>query len=77
MTCSKIFSGDLPELVDEIIQHLRNDISTLLWCRLAIPLLWEDPFSTPTKNYHFIEIYLQYLEEKDKEKLQDYVSLNI
>ncbi|CAB5192219.1 unnamed protein product [Rhizophagus irregularis] len=80
MTCSKIFSGDLPELVDEIIQYLRNDISTLyscilvnrLWCRLAIPLLWEDPFSTPTKNYHFIEIYLQYLEEKDKEKLQDY-----
>ncbi|RGB27809.1 hypothetical protein C1646_768622 [Rhizophagus diaphanus] len=80
MTCSKIFSGDLPELMDEIIQYLRNDISTLyscilvnrLWCRLTIPLLWEDPFSTPTKNYHFIDIYLQYLEEKDKEKLQDY-----
>ncbi|GBC49747.2 hypothetical protein GLOIN_2v1875624 [Rhizophagus irregularis DAOM 181602=DAOM 197198] len=36
MTCSKIFSGDLPELVDEIIQHLRNDISTLYSCILNI-----------------------------------------
>ncbi|PKY21564.1 hypothetical protein RhiirB3_435206 [Rhizophagus irregularis] len=32
-----------------------------LWCRLAIPLLWEDPFSNPTKNYNFIEIYLNNL----------------
>ncbi|RGB36186.1 hypothetical protein C1646_758392 [Rhizophagus diaphanus] len=78
MTCSKIFSGDLTELTDEILQYLRNDISTLyscilvnrLLCRLAIPLLWEDTFSIKNfKNYHFIEIYLQYL---DKEKLQDY-----
>src|SRR6266542_6792299 len=50
MTCSKIFSGELSELIDEIIQNFRNDISTLysciffnrLWCRLAIPILWED-----------------------------------
>ncbi|RGB28865.1 hypothetical protein C1646_767305 [Rhizophagus diaphanus] len=69
MTCSKIISGDLPELTYEIIQYLRNDISTLyscilvnrLWCRLTIPLLWEDPFSIKgSKNYHFIEIYLKY-----------------
>ncbi|GBC30875.1 hypothetical protein GLOIN_2v1767282 [Rhizophagus irregularis DAOM 181602=DAOM 197198] len=58
-------TGDLPELTNEIIQYLRNDISTLyscifvnrLWCRLAIPLLWEDPFSIPTQHYHCIEIY--------------------
>jgi hypothetical protein len=44
MTCSKIFSGDIPELTNEIIQYFRNDFSTLhscilvnrLWCRLAI-----------------------------------------
>ncbi|PKC65755.1 hypothetical protein RhiirA1_460630 [Rhizophagus irregularis] len=81
MTYSKIISGDLPELTYEIIQYLRNDISTLyscilvnrLWCRLTIPLLWEDPFSIKeSKNYHFIEIYLKCLNENDKEKLQDY-----
>jgi hypothetical protein len=58
MPCSKIFSGDLPELTYEIIKYFRNDFSTLhscilvnrLWCRLAIPLLWEDPFSNLIKK---------------------------
>ncbi|PKY24700.1 hypothetical protein RhiirB3_527406 [Rhizophagus irregularis] len=73
MTCSKICSGDLPELTNDIIQYLRKDLSTLyscilinrLWCRLAIPLLWEDPFPKKDpfsreylENQHFIEIYL-------------------
>ncbi|GBB91427.1 hypothetical protein RclHR1_18710002 [Rhizophagus clarus] len=77
MTCSKIFSGDLPELINEIIQYFRNDFSTLyscilinrIWCRLTIPLLWENPFSNPTKNYQIIEIYLN---EQDKKKLNEY-----
>jgi hypothetical protein len=80
MACSKIFSGDLPELIDEIIQYFRKDLSTLyscilvnrLWCRLAIPLLWEDPFSIPTQNYHYIEIYLYYLNEDGKAKFNEY-----
>ncbi|PKY19803.1 hypothetical protein RhiirB3_432957 [Rhizophagus irregularis] len=80
MACSKSVFSDLPELVYEIIQYFHNDYKTLsscilvnrLWCRLAIPLLWEDPFSTFTKNCNFIEIYLQYLDDKDKEKLKDY-----
>jgi hypothetical protein len=80
MTCSKIFSGDLPELTNEIIEYFRNDYKTLhscilvsrLWCRLAIPLLWEDPFSIPTENYNFIGIYLRYLNEDDKIKLNRY-----
>ncbi|CAB5192137.1 unnamed protein product [Rhizophagus irregularis] len=80
MACSKIFS-DLPELTNEIIQHFRNDFSTLyscilvnrLWCRLAIPLLWEDPFSKhDPKNYHYIEIYLSKLNEDDKAKFNEY-----
>ena len=66
MSCSKIFLGDLPELIYKIIKNFQNDYSTLhscvlvnrLWCRLAIPLLWENPFSIPTGNYNFIEIYL-------------------
>ncbi|CAB5216592.1 unnamed protein product [Rhizophagus irregularis] len=73
MSCSKIFSGDLPELTYGIIKYFQNDFLTLhscilvsrLWCRLTIPLLWENPFSNPTKNYRFIEIYLQNLSDND------------
>ncbi|GBC03631.1 hypothetical protein RclHR1_05220008 [Rhizophagus clarus] len=80
MSCSKIISGDLPELTNEIIQYFRNDFSTLyscifvnrLWCRLAIPLLWENPFLIPTQNYHCIEIYLSYLNEDGKAKINEY-----
>ncbi|CAB4403175.1 unnamed protein product [Rhizophagus irregularis] len=81
MACSKIFSRALPELINEILPYLRNDYKTLyscilvnrLWCRLAIPLLWEDPFSKKfPKNYRFIEIYLHYLNDNDKAKLNEY-----
>ncbi|RIA86323.1 hypothetical protein C1645_829425 [Glomus cerebriforme] len=80
MAYSKIFSGDLPELTDDIVKYFRNDYKTLhscvlvnrVWCRLAIPLLWRDPFSIPIKNYHFIEIYLHNLNEEDKTKLNEY-----
>ncbi|POG71939.1 hypothetical protein GLOIN_2v1601523, partial [Rhizophagus irregularis DAOM 181602=DAOM 197198] len=48
-----------------------------LWCRLAIPLLWEDPFCIPTQNYRCIEIYLSYLNENDKKKFDEYGIINI
>ncbi|UZO10753.1 uncharacterized protein OCT59_002331 [Rhizophagus irregularis] len=87
MTYSKLFSGNsselgnLPELLCEIIQYFRNDLSTLyscvlvnkLWCRLAIPLLWEDPFSIYAQNFQFIDIYLCNLNEDDKTKFNEYV----
>src|ERR1051326_398534 len=80
MTCSKIFSGDLPELTNKIIQFCRNDYLTLrscilvnrLWCRLTIPLLWEDPFTISTfsaESYRFIEIYLHFLNHNDRARL--------
>jgi hypothetical protein len=84
MTCSKIFLGDIPELINETIQYFQNDFSTLhscilvnrKWCRLAIPLLWEDPFSIKfPENYHFIhfiELYLHNLNDEDKKKLKKY-----
>ncbi|RGB41749.1 hypothetical protein C1646_810508 [Rhizophagus diaphanus] len=80
MSCSKLFSGDLPELTYEFIIYFQNDISTLhscilvnrLWCHLAIPLLWEDPFSFRTGNYNFIEIYLDNLNDDLKSKLSKY-----
>ncbi|GBC09390.1 hypothetical protein RclHR1_08820001 [Rhizophagus clarus] len=88
MTCSKIFS-ELPELLSEIIQYFRCDFSALhscilvdrLWCRLAIPLLWENPFSIihrgncdSIEHYkiRFIEIYLANLNDDDKIKLNKY-----
>ncbi|PKC65590.1 hypothetical protein RhiirA1_460871 [Rhizophagus irregularis] len=79
MSFSKMFS-DLPELTYEIIKYFRNDFSTLhscilvnrLWCRLTIPLLWENPFSIPTRNYNFIDIYLNNLNDDFKSKLNEY-----
>lgn len=70
MTCSKIFSGDLPEITTEIIKYFINDYKTLhsfilvnrLCCRLTIPLLWETPFSAG--NNGFINIYLHNLKIK-------------
>ncbi|PKC58450.1 hypothetical protein RhiirA1_470947 [Rhizophagus irregularis] len=81
MACSKIFLGNLPELINGIIQYFHHDYKTLhscilinrLWCHLAIPLLWENPFSIECpKNYHFIEIYLHNLNDGDKTKLNKY-----
>ncbi|CAB5191655.1 unnamed protein product [Rhizophagus irregularis] len=80
MTCSKIFSGDLPEITYDIIKYFKDDISTLyscvlvnrFWCRLAIPLLWNNPFSIPTRNCKFIETYLHHLNDDLKAKLNEY-----
>ncbi|GBC33996.1 uncharacterized protein OCT59_019109 [Rhizophagus irregularis] len=80
MSSSKIFSGDLPELIYEIIEHFQNDYLTLhscilvnkLWCRLAIPLLWENPFSITTGNYNFIKVYLYNLNKYLKATLSKY-----
>jgi hypothetical protein len=80
MSSSKIFSGDLPELIYEIIEYFQNDYSTLhscilvnkLWCRLAIPLLWENPFSITTGNYNFIKVYLYNLNKYLKATLSKY-----
>ncbi|CAB4403168.1 unnamed protein product [Rhizophagus irregularis] len=85
MACSKFFSGDLSELLNEVIQYFHYDYKTLhscilvnrLWCRLAIPLLWEDLFSIKSiksfDNYRFIEIYLCNLSDDDKTRLNEYV----
>ncbi|CAB4426531.1 unnamed protein product [Rhizophagus irregularis] len=85
MSFSKIFSGNLPELTENIIKYFRNDFSTLyscvlvnrFWCRLAIPLLWENPFSITehsirAKNHNFIGIYLHNLNDELKTELYKY-----
>ncbi|GET65148.1 hypothetical protein GLOIN_2v1871662 [Rhizophagus irregularis DAOM 181602=DAOM 197198] len=51
--------------------------SVRLWCRLAIPLLWENPFSIRTGNYDFIEIYLyNNLNNDFIGKLNEYKTIN-
>src|ERR1043165_839365 len=82
MACSKIFSGDLPEVMTNVIQHLHNDIKSLYSCALvnkflcclAIPLLWKDPFSVKYRenlNYHFIDTYSLFLNDMDKSKIKE------
>ena len=78
MTCSKLFSGNLPEISSDIVKYLRNDFNTLyslslvnrFWCRLAIPLLWEDPFSITcyreNLSLHFLDTYSLFLNDNDK-----------
>src|SRR5688572_17180506 len=81
MACSKLFSGDLPEISTYIIRNLRNNVNTLyslalvnrFWCRLAIPLLWEDPFSIKYQEntFHFIDTYFLFLNDNDKSKVKE------
>ena len=81
MTSSKLFSGNLPEISFNIIKNLRNDFNTLyslalvnrFWCRLAVPLLWEDPFSIKHQedSTHFIDTYCLFLNDNDKNKVKE------
>src|SRR5436190_5005602 len=88
MACSKLFSGDLPEISTHIIQNLRNNFNTLyslalvnrFWCRLAIPLIWEDPFFNIYRenlSFHFLDTYFLFLNDSDKSKLKEIIYYEI
>src|ERR1043166_5057625 len=82
MACSKLFSGDLPEITNYIIQYLRNDLRSLyscilvnrLLCQIAIPVLWEDPFSVRRQRRcsSLLDTYLSFLNNDDKTKLKEF-----
>ncbi|CAI2163862.1 11055_t:CDS:1 [Funneliformis geosporum] len=83
MSCSKLFSGDLPEITNFIIQFLRNDLKSLyscvlvnrLLCRITIPILWEDPFAVMRRDgrtYDFLITYLLFLNDNNKAKLKEF-----
>ncbi|RGB28859.1 hypothetical protein C1646_767298 [Rhizophagus diaphanus] len=56
-----------------IIEHYTRILINKLWCRLAIPFLWKNPFSINyPKNYCYIDVYLHDLSEDDKTKLNEY-----
>ncbi|RIB01780.1 hypothetical protein C2G38_952410 [Gigaspora rosea] len=69
---SKIFMGDMPELMENILNNLNDDIHSLhscalvsrFWSKMSIPILWSDPFSLSRKS-SFIPIYLSSLNEHD------------
>ncbi|CAG8637360.1 10727_t:CDS:1, partial [Funneliformis mosseae] len=74
---------DIPELTSRILQNLHDDHLSLysctlvnrFWCRLTVPILWGDPFSfkfNKNKQFHFLDIYLSFLTEKDKNTLKEF-----
>jgi len=89
MACSKIFSGNLPEITTDIIQYLRNDLKSLyscvlvnrLLCRITIPILWEDPFSVKCQEEYpcsLLDTYLLFFNEDDKTKLKEFgITINL
>ncbi|RIB15115.1 hypothetical protein C2G38_2247853 [Gigaspora rosea] len=70
---SKIFMGNMPELMEKILENLNNEVSSLhscalvsrYWCKMSIPLLWQDPFSF-SRMSSFISNYFSSLCEDEK-----------
>ncbi|KAF0555493.1 hypothetical protein F8M41_017216 [Gigaspora margarita] len=76
---SKIFMGDMPELMENILNNLNNEFKSLYsyafvsrhWCKVSIPILWQDPFSIE-KKFLSISKYFSSLGEDDKLALKGY-----
>ncbi|RIB09037.1 hypothetical protein C2G38_2109622 [Gigaspora rosea] len=76
---SKIFMGDMPELMEKIFKNLNNEIYSLHscalvsrhWCKMSIPQLWRNPFLF-SKSPKFISKYISSLEDNDKFNLKEY-----
>lgn len=68
---SKILTGNMPEIMEKIINNLDKDFYSLHscalvsrhWCTISIPILWRDPFFD--ENSEFISIYLSSLNHND------------
>ncbi|RIB03058.1 hypothetical protein C2G38_2289256, partial [Gigaspora rosea] len=77
---SKIHIGDMPELMENILNNLSNEISSLYscalvsrhWCKMAVPILWQDPFSYNGSPL-FISKYFSSLGEDEKFILKKYL----
>ncbi|KAF0454393.1 hypothetical protein F8M41_001594 [Gigaspora margarita] len=76
---SKIFMGDMPELMENILNNLNNEFYSLYscvlvnryWCKMSIPILWQNPFSFD-QNSLFISKYFSFLDENEKFVLKAY-----
>ncbi|KAF0488030.1 hypothetical protein F8M41_022424 [Gigaspora margarita] len=75
---SKIFTGDMPEMMENILSNLRNEHYSLYscalvnrhWCKISIPILWSDPFSF-NKLPNFISRYFSFLNDDEKTVLRE------
>ncbi|KAF0463369.1 hypothetical protein F8M41_000188 [Gigaspora margarita] len=75
----KILMGDMPELIEHIFKNLNNEISSLYscalvsrhWCKMSIPILWQNPFSFYQRNPLFISNYFSSLDEYEKIGLKE------
>ncbi|RIB26322.1 hypothetical protein C2G38_2030305 [Gigaspora rosea] len=75
---SKIFMGNMPELMEKILNNLNNELYSLYscalvsrhWCKMSIPILWKDPFSFEQKTL-FISKYFSSLDENEKLRLKE------
>ncbi|RIB20414.1 hypothetical protein C2G38_2179334 [Gigaspora rosea] len=71
---SKILMDDMPELMENIVKNLNNEIYSLYscalvsrhWCKISIPILWQDPFSFSRRSPLFISNYFSSLGEYEK-----------
>ncbi|KAF0454392.1 hypothetical protein F8M41_001593 [Gigaspora margarita] len=73
---SKIFMGDMPELMEIILNNLNDEFYSLYsctlvsrhWCKMSIPILWQNPFSFINNNQNplFISQYFSSLDENEK-----------
>ncbi|CAG8611417.1 2649_t:CDS:1 [Funneliformis mosseae] len=86
MACTKLFLGNLPEVTNQIIQYLRNDLKSLYscilvnrhLCQITIPILWEDPFVICRgHHYNFLDIYFSFLDDVDKVELEEKYGIKI
>ncbi|RIB09635.1 hypothetical protein C2G38_2146460 [Gigaspora rosea] len=76
---AKIFMGNMPELMEKILNNLNNEFNSLRscalvsrhWCKMSIPMLWQDPFSFE-QNLLVISIYFSSLGEDEKFILKGY-----
>ncbi|KAF0408066.1 hypothetical protein F8M41_008620 [Gigaspora margarita] len=77
---SKIFMGYMPELMENILNNLNNEFNSLYscalvsryWCKMSIPILWQDPFSQFNQTPLFITRYFSSLGEGEKSTLKKY-----
>ncbi|CAG8505336.1 8836_t:CDS:1 [Funneliformis mosseae] len=69
----------IPDILDEIFRCLSDDRTSLhscilvsrLWCRLAIPILWSNPFMKPNYyGYFAVRTYICCLDESEKSLLR-------
>ncbi|CAG8489655.1 2983_t:CDS:2 [Cetraspora pellucida] len=70
---SKIFMGNMPELMERILNNLNKEIHSLHscalvsrhWCEMSIPIIWRNPFSFQVFKPMFISTYISSYEDLD------------